>query len=80
MEIILQKAGAPNTVCALIPEIVGICASCRAWSRPPPASVASVELADTFNQQVEADLMFVYHYNICHTIDICTRWHAACLV
>jgi hypothetical protein len=42
--------------------------------------VASVELADTFNQQVEADLMFVYHYIIFHMIDRCTRWHAACLV
>ena len=80
MEIILKKAGVPNAICALIPEIVRTCASCRAWSRPPPASAASVELADAFNQQVEADLMFVYHYIIFHMIDRCTRWHAACLV
>ena len=64
MDRILKKAGVPNAVCALIPEIVGTCASCRAWRQPPPASVASVELYDTFKQQVEADLMFVYqlHY------------------
>ena len=80
MERNLKKAGVPNTVCALIPEIVGTCASCRAWSLPPQASVASVELADTFNQQLEADLMFVYHYIIFHTIDRCTRWHVACIV
>ena len=42
--------------------------------------MTSVELADTFNQQVECDLMFVYSCIIFHMIDRCTRWHAACLV
>jgi hypothetical protein len=78
--ILKKKAGVPITVCALIPEDFGTCASCRAWSRPPPAGVTSVELADTYNQQVEADLMFAYHYIIFHLIDRGTRWHTACLV
>ena len=77
---ILRRAGVPKQVCDLIPEIVSTCTSCRAWSRPLPASVASVELADSFNQQVECDLMFVFSFIIFHMIDRCARWHAACLV
>ena len=80
MDRILKKARVPNTVCALIPEDFGICASCRAWSRPPPAGVTRVELADTYNQQVEADLMLAYHCRIFRLIDRGTRWHTACLV
>ena len=66
---ILRRAGVPKQVCDLIPETVSTCTSCRAWSRPLPASVASVELADTFNQQVECDLMFVLSFIIFHLID-----------
>ena len=77
---ILRRAGVPKQVCDLIPEIVNTCTSCRAWSRPLPASVTSVELADSFNQQVECDLMFVYSFIIFHLIDRCTRWHAAYLL
>ena len=77
---LLKHAGVPKHVLDLIPAIVTTCVSCRTWARPLPASVASVELADTFNQQVECDLMFVYKYTIFHLIDRCTRWHAACVV
>ena len=59
---VLKHAGVPKEVLDLIPEIVSTCASCRAWARPTPASVASVELAATFNQQVECDLMFFHTY------------------
>ena len=62
MDRILKRVGVPKQVCDLIPEIVHTCTSCRAWSRPPPASVASVELADSFNQQVDCDLLFVFTY------------------
>ena len=80
MDRILKRAGVPKQVCDLIPEIVHTCTSCRAWRRPPPASVASVELADAFNQQVECDLLFVFTYIIIHLIDRCARLHAACLI
>ena len=39
-----------------------------------------MELADTYNQQVEADLMLAYHCRIFRLIDRGTRWHTACLV
>ena len=80
MNRILRRADVPKPVCDLIPEIVHTCTSCRAWSRPLPASVASVELVDSISQRVECDWMFVFHYIIFHLIDRCTRWHAACLV
>ena len=63
---ILRRAGVPKQVCDLIPEIVSTCTSCRAWSKPLPASVTSVELADNFNQQVDCDLMFVYSLIFSH--------------
>eukprot|EP00969_Alexandrium_andersonii_P177316 7841146-Alexandrium_andersonii.AAC.1 len=54
------------------------CANCGAWARPPPSSVASAELADTFNQQVECDLMFFYDKIVFCLLDRCARWHGAC--
>ena len=80
MHRILRQVGVPDNILKLIPGIVATCASCRAWHRPGPASVATAELADTFNQQVEFDLMFMHKYIIFHLIDRCTRWHAACTV
>ena len=61
---LLKHTGVPAHVLELIPAIISTCASCRAWARPLPSSVASVELADTFNQQVECDLMFMYKFII----------------
>ena len=55
---LLQRAGVPKTVLALLPDIVGACASCRTLTKPLPASFASAELADTFNQQVVCDVLF----------------------
>jgi len=39
--------------------------------------VASVELAEQFNQQVECDLLFIYKFIIFHLLCRCTRWNAA---
>ena len=49
---VLKMVGIATPILDLIPEIVDACAACRAWSNPLPASVASVEMADTFNDQV----------------------------
>ena len=51
--------------------------SCRTWSRPPPASVATAELAEKFNKHAECDLLFMWDYIVFHLIDRCARWHAA---
>ena len=76
----LRKVGVPKQVCDMIPEIVSTCIRRRAWSKPLPASVASVELVDTFNQQLECGLLCVLGYSIFHLIDRCARWRSACLV
>ena len=73
----LQRAGVPQPVLARIPDIVGTCASCRNWTKQLPASVASAELFDTFNQ---CDLLVIYRYIVFHRIDRCTRWHVGRIV
>eukprot|EP00969_Alexandrium_andersonii_P158432 6999603-Alexandrium_andersonii.AAC.1 len=78
MHRVLKHAGVPDAVLKLIPEIVSTCTNCRAWARPPPSSVASAELADTFNQQVECGLMLVYDKIAFHLLGRRTRWRAAC--
>ena len=77
---LLKRAGAPAEVLDMISEIVQTCSACRAWHKPLPESVASVELADQFNNQVEADIWFVYKFMIFHMVDRCTRWHAATVI
>ncbi len=36
-----------------------------------------MEIPDTFNQQVECDLLYIYKFIIFHMLDRCVRWHAA---
>ena len=74
---LLERAGVPKQVLEIIPDIVDTCAVCRTWSQPLPQSVASVNIPDKFNDQVECDIVFIYSHNILHFVDRCTRWHAA---
>ena len=76
----LERVGVSDKVLRLIPEICDTCRVCREWTKPGPSSVCSTEFADTFNQQVECDLLFVGKHIIFHALDRCTRWHAAQLV
>merc|ERR1712026_524797 len=76
----LDRVGVPQEVLKLIPQVVQTCQVCREWTRPGPDSVCSTEIADTFNTQVECDLLFVEKHIIFHMIDRCTRWHATMLV
>ena len=80
MQKLLKKAGAPEEIIDMVPDIVDTCAACRTWSKPLPDAQASVEIADTFNYQVECDLLFVYKYIVFHAVDRCTRWHQAVVV
>ena len=77
MTTILQRAGLPRDVLALVPDIVDTCSVCRKWTQPLPNSVASVSIPDTFNQQVECDIVFIYKKIVLHFLDRCTRWHSA---
>ena len=75
----LERVGVGDEVLQLIPEIVDTCKVCREWAKPGPNTVCSTEFADTFNQQVECDLLFAHKHIIFHMLDRCTRWHAAML-
>ncbi len=77
MQRFLERVGVADSVIKLIPEIVQTCRVCRESAKPGPANVCSTEFADTFNAQVECDLLFVNKKVIFHLIDRCTRWHAA---
>ena len=74
MQKLLERVGVRREVLNLVPDIVDTCVACRAWARPLPDAQASVELADTFNQQVEGDLLFLYDKVVFHLLDRCTRF------
>ena len=76
MHRVLERCGVSEAVLKLLPEIVQKCKVCREWARPGPSNASNLEVADTFNKQVEADLLLVHKFIIFHTIDRCTRWHA----
>jgi len=80
MHKLLERAGCPPGALDKIKTICDTCAACRTWARPQPESVASLEIADKFNQQVEYDLVFIYKFEIFHLVDRCTRWEMALLV
>ena len=73
---LLERAGLPKAVLDMIPDIVETCAACRKWAKPLPRSIASIQLAGQFNEQVECDLLFYEEFIVFHLIDRCTRWHA----
>ena len=75
MQRLLSTAGVKKEVIDMIPTIVETCVACRAWTRALPDAQTSVELADSFNAQVECDLEFYKKFIIFNLVDRCTRWH-----
>ena len=69
---LLDRAGVPKEILEIIPDIVDTCAACRTWSQPLPQSVASVNIPDRFNDQVECDIVFIHSFAILHFVDRCT--------
>jgi len=77
---LLQRVGVSDTALGLIRDIVDSCPVCRQWVRPSPHNQVGINLPDTFNDQVEMDLLFHAKHVIFHMVDRCTRWHAAAIV
>ena len=82
MRRILHQSGVPREVLDMVPDIVDTCSVCRAWARPGPDHQVNIDLPDTFNQQVEADIVFIDYGQqknipVLHFVDRCTRWQAA---
>jgi len=55
---LLQRVGVSDTALELIKDIVDSCPVCRQWVRPSPHNQVGINLPDTFNDQVEMDLLF----------------------
>ena len=77
---LLERAGCPESALQKIKAICDTCTACRAWAKPQPESITSVDLADEFNKQVEYDIVFIYKFAIFHLVDRCTRWQEATIV
>ena len=80
MKRFLERLGVSQKVLDLIPGVVHTCKVCREWAKPGPSNACNVEIPDTFNKQVECDLIFVHKHIIFHMLDRCTRWQAATVV
>jgi len=76
MKRFLERVGVTQAILDLIVGICDTCNVCRMWSKPGPSNVCSVDIPDTFNAQVELDLLFVHKHVIFHLLCRCTRWHA----
>ncbi len=55
----LERVGVAQKVLDLTPSIVHTCRVCREWAKPGPSNASNVNIANTFNQQVECDLIFI---------------------
>ena len=73
----LERVGVADRVLNLIPEVCQTCRVCREWAKPGPGNQCNINMPDTFNQQVEADLLFVYKHIVFHLLDRCSRWHGS---
>lgn len=62
MMTLLEAAGVSRDVLVLVPSIVDTCAICRNWQRTGPKTVTSMRVPDTFNKEVQIDLLFYKTY------------------
>ena len=80
---ILRAAGVPSEVLDLVPSVCDTCRICRAWNRPNN-SVATARMITTFNQEVEADIVYMKHEGkqqiFMHCVDRATRWCATSII
>ena len=73
---LLSAAGVHNDVLMLVPSIIDTCDICRNWQRVGPRTVTSTRVPDTFNLEVQIDLLFYKTNVVLHCVDACTRWTA----
>ena len=81
MMTLLEAAGVSREVILLIPSIVDTCSVCCNWQRTGPKTVTSaMRVPESFNQEVQIDLLFYETFVILHAIDACTRWSAVAIL
>ena len=87
LQSLLRAAGAPAKACNLVPAVVQTCQVCREWRRPGNANKLTFSLAESFNEEVQFDLLFYKSLlqptlggekgiPICHLMGCCIRWSA----
>jgi hypothetical protein len=76
MTTLLSAAGVSKEVLMLVPSIIDTCDICRNWQRVGPRTVTSTRVPDTFNLEVQIDLLFYKTNVVLHCVDACTRWTA----
>ena len=78
---LLEYVGVPQRVLNLIPETVGTCQLCRAWTKPGPSQLCCDEDTNKFNEHVECDLVYLdKQHIIVHMLDKFTQWQVARLI
>lgn len=75
----VASSGSPKEVLEPIPSIADTCRICRTWAKPTN-SIASGRLVTSFNQEVEADIVYVRHRSeqkqFLHLVDRAVKWCA----
>jgi len=77
MRAILTAAGVPAEALNLIAEIVDSCRICRQWARPSARTITSTSVVESFNKEVQGDILFYKSHIILHLVDSCIKWSSA---
>ena len=77
MQSILRNAGVAQSVLDHVPNVIATCKECRKWAARPRETQPAVEIAMTFGEVVETDLLYYKEYIIHHFVCRASRWHAA---
>jgi len=73
---LLSAAGVRSGVLMLVPSLIDTCDICRNWQRVGHRTVTSTRVPDTFNLEVQKDLLFYKTKCVLHCVDACDRWIA----
>lgn len=87
LQSLLGAAGSSSKVCSFVPQVAHACQVCREWRRPGNANKLTYSLAQSFNEEVQFDLLFYRSLlqptsggdkgiPVVHFIDCCIRWSA----
>eukprot|EP00971_Amphidinium_carterae_P097471 1928904-Amphidinium_carterae.2 len=71
---ILEASGQPARVLDEIESVVDSCAVCRSWKRPHGRPQSSSTLPSTFNDRVQADILWIDGQPTLHLVDEATRF------
>eukprot|EP00971_Amphidinium_carterae_P281276 5584632-Amphidinium_carterae.2 len=77
MRQIMTAADVPQRVLEQIAPVVDSCSICRAWRKRLPRPQSTSSLPTRFNEQVQADILWIDGQPVLHLIDVATRFSQA---